>query len=393
MKRRDATDSKPAGFSKLASTVAAMSLALLCQTAQALPEGFVDPEDGQLDMSEWLVDRKGFLPVPIIITEPAVGNGGGLAVMFLRNSMRETAERAKETGIQQAPDIWAAGAAATENGTKMAFAGGMKSFDEGRWKYRGGVARADVKLDFYGIGNVDSGANSVGFALDGWMSYQQVLARLGQTDNWAGLRWIYLDLNSAVDLSTRPGSGLLPDETTRRTSGLGLTFEHDSRDSIFTPSSGWLGALNATFFDPDWGSDTRFQAYRGHVFSYWPATKELIVAGRLDGRTSNGKTPFYLLPFIDMRGIPAGRYLDDNSGVVETELRWNVTPRWAAIGFIGAGRVWGRSTSYSETPSVVSKGLGFRYHLARRVGLWVGMDYARGPEGGVGYIQVGNAWR
>jgi hypothetical protein len=36
-------------------------------------------EDGQLDISNWLIERKGFLPVPIVITEPAVGLGGGVA--------------------------------------------------------------------------------------------------------------------------------------------------------------------------------------------------------------------------------------------------------------------------------------------------------------------------
>lgn len=27
------------------------------------------------------------------------------------------------------------------------------------------------------------------------------------------------------------------------------------------------------------------------------------------------------------------------------------------------------------------------------LGLWVGLDYAKAPEGGNWYIQVGNAWR
>ena len=31
---------------------------------------FRDPEDGQLDLSEWLLTLKGFLPMPILITEP-----------------------------------------------------------------------------------------------------------------------------------------------------------------------------------------------------------------------------------------------------------------------------------------------------------------------------------
>jgi hypothetical protein len=29
--------------------------------------------DGRLDASQWLVGRRGFLPVPLVITEPAVG--------------------------------------------------------------------------------------------------------------------------------------------------------------------------------------------------------------------------------------------------------------------------------------------------------------------------------
>ena len=147
------------------------------------------------------------------------------------------------------------------------------------------------------------------------------------------------------------------------------------------------------FYDPDWGSDTRFQAYRGHVFAYLPIGKELVLGGRADMRAARGRVPFYQLPFIDLRGVPAARYQDENTAVLETELRWNVTPRWAAIGFLGAGRTWGRQTSYSEGEDVYTRGMGFRYLLARQLGLWVGIDVAKGPEDTAWYIQVGNAWR
>jgi len=33
----------------------------------------IDPEDGNLDMNDYLSSAQDFLPVPIIITEPAVG--------------------------------------------------------------------------------------------------------------------------------------------------------------------------------------------------------------------------------------------------------------------------------------------------------------------------------
>ena len=225
------------------------------------------------------------------------------------------------------------------------------------------------------------------------MSSQQVLRRLGQSDNWLGLRWIYMNLNSKLDISGNPFANLQPNDATRKASGIGLTLEHDSRDNIFTPTNGWTGALDATFYDPDWGSATTFQSYRGHVFSYWPVSKTVVVAGRLDGRSARGRVPFYMLPFIDMRGIPAARYQDQNTAVVETEVRWDFTSRWAAIGFIGAGRAWGRNTAFGDVGSAVSKGVGARYLIARKLGLWVGVDYARGPEGNTGYIQVGSAWR
>lgn len=95
---------------------------LSCCLGQAIGEGlptrFTDPEDGKLDLSEWLLDHKGFLPVPIVITEPAVGYGGGVAIAFFRESLRDTAERSKESGRRAPPDVFGVGAMATENGTR-----------------------------------------------------------------------------------------------------------------------------------------------------------------------------------------------------------------------------------------------------------------------------------
>jgi hypothetical protein len=38
---------------------------------------FFDPEDGQFDLSYFLENPRGFLPIPIVVTEPAIGYGGG----------------------------------------------------------------------------------------------------------------------------------------------------------------------------------------------------------------------------------------------------------------------------------------------------------------------------
>lgn len=41
----------------------------------------------------------------------------------------------------------------------------------------------------------------------------------------------------------------------------------------------------------------------------------------------------------------------------------------------------------------MNKGFGFRYLMARALGLYTGLDFAWGPEDFAFYIQVGNAWR
>jgi|GEM_PF-6816001 len=57
-------------------------------------------------MSRWLLEHRGFLPVPVIITDPAVGNGGGLALAFFHRPADTDATRPGTGGRQQmvAPD-------------------------------------------------------------------------------------------------------------------------------------------------------------------------------------------------------------------------------------------------------------------------------------------------
>jgi hypothetical protein len=367
--------------------------ALLAWPALVHAAGFEDPQDGALDASEWLLDRHGFLPIPIIITEPAVGYGAGVALGFFKESLRDVAERSKESGYRTPPDIYGIALAATENGTKIAGGGGMVSFDEGRWRYRGGVGLFDVNLDFYGSGSaLDTGDRSIGYNLKGFGSSQQIMRRLGRDGNFVTARWVYADLEASFDPS-KPHPSLPAKLREAHTSGLGLGYEYDSRDNIFTTSHGRNGSFEAVYYSPEIGSDNKFQTYRAFLFGYTPVAQTMVLGGRLDGRTARGDVPFYQLPYIDMRGIPAVRYQDQDVVVAELELRWNVTPRWALIGFAGTGRAWGKTTEFSDGEVARAVGGGFRYLIARRLGLSMGIDIARGPEDTAFYIQAGSSWR
>jgi hypothetical protein len=335
---------------------------------------FTDPEDGAFDASEWLLDKKGFLPVPILITEPAIGYGGGAALLWFRESLGERRAQGRLTP----PDIFGGALAATENGTTLVGALGMVTFAQEYWRWRGFVGRPDVNLDFYGGAADDL---KIGYNLKGWATTHLLQRRLGESENFVGARLNYIDFDATFD----PTAPVLPTvERSITSSGLGLFFEHDSRDNFFTPSRGWKFFVESVFYSPEIGSDEEYEIYRAQLLMYFPVGKQFVLGGRADARAARGEVPFYQLPFIEMRGIPFFRYQNEDVALVEAELRWNVTPRWALVGFAGYGRA---------DESASAWGVGFRRLMARRLGIYMGIDIARGPEETAFYIQAGSAWR
>jgi hypothetical protein len=370
--------------------LAVLLLLAVNRTNAEEPGPFTDPDDGAFDASEWLLDRKGFLPVPIVITEPAIGYGGGAALLWFGESIREHSAGRERLSP---PNIYGAALAATENGTQVAGAFGMVTFGDEHWRWRGGLGHPDINIDFYGAGGeLDTGDFKIGYNVKGWLSTQQLMRRLGESENFIGGRWIYFDLNARFD-AAQPPAALPSNGRDVRSSGLGAFFEHDSRDNFFTASRGWKGYVEAMAYTPDIGSDREYQTYRAHAFGYLPVGERFVFGGRFDARAARGDVPFYQLPFIDLRGIPIARYQDESVAIVETELRWNVNHRWALVAFAGSGRTWGTSTSFDEGEDASAWGGGFRRLVARRLGIYMGIDVAQGPEDTAFYIQAGSAWR
>jgi len=352
-------------------------------------DNFKDSKDGDLDMSQWLLKHKGALLVPIIITEPAVGTGGGLAAVFFHRPAQS--EESKERGERLPPDIYGIGAFKTENGTWGTGLGGSFHFDDDSWRYAGLAGKASVNLDFYTQGTLLE-PRKIGYNLDGIFSYQQVSRRFGRSDWFASARWIYMDLDSRLNLQS-DNQYFKPKDFAQRASGLGLGLSYDSRDNTLTPSKGVLWRLEGTAYAPAFGSDNTFQTYRTHIYDYIPFASSCVLGLRADLRSARGDVPFYQLPSIDLRGISYGRYQDQNVGMLEAELRWNLNPRWALLGFGGAGKAWGRSINFGDASTRTTEGVGFRYLMARALGLYVGLDFARSQDDHAFYIQVGSAWR
>jgi hypothetical protein len=107
-----------------------------------------------------------------------------------------------------------------------------------------------------------------------------------------------------------------------------------------------------------------------------------------------GDFPFYVRPFVSLRGIPVMRYQGDYVLTLETEQRVNITPRWAVDGFVGFGLPFDDQYEFSMANAKWAGGAGFRYLLARWFNLYMGIDVAKGPlpDDWAWYIIFGSYW-
>ncbi|MDQ0144014.1 BamA/TamA family outer membrane protein [Cupriavidus necator] len=378
-------------FAALVGTLAVFWCGGACGQAEAgagkQPLSFFDPEDGALDMSDFLLNHKGALPVPTIITEPAVGYGAGLGLMFFSQSMADAAASARSTGKGPAPpNITGIGGAYTENGTWGAGVAHFHTWDGDRYRYLGALAKVDANLDYYGLGNQPRA-----YALRGVFLVQQLLVRIADTRWYVGPRYVYFDSTATFKFGDAGELGSF--DHTQRIGKAGLVIDYDSRDNIFYPSRGSYAELEAQFARGGFGSTQSFNMYNARGFTWLPLARTVILGLRADTRFSSGDVPFYAQPYVDLRGVQKGRYQDRNALAAEMELRWDVTPRWSLLGFTGVGKAYGRWHDFSDAATIYSVGAGFRYMIARKLGVSIGLDVAHSKGQNAFYIQVGSAWR
>jgi surface antigen Omp85-like protein len=343
--------------------------------------------DGWFDVSGFLDTAYGFVPLAVPITEPAVGYGAAGALIFIDRHA---------PGAGQAysrPNIAAVGGLATENGTRGLFAGHMGNWMDGRLRTLAALADADVNLDFFGLG---------GDRLPGSGAAYQIAARggliggsyrLGESPWWVGLRYALAKTTVTFDTPFSDLPGVNPRDLDTRLGGLTPSITYDTRDNFFSPTQGWYVDLSVPVFREALGGDVDFDKVGLTAMYYRPLQRSLYFAVRGSAATSSNGTPFYLRPFVWLRGVQMLRYQGDQAGEVEAELRWQFHPRFSVVGFAGAGLARGSPESRgNQEKSVTSAGAGVRYLIAREHGLQMGVDVGFGPNEPILYIVFGSSW-
>ncbi|GAA5189706.1 BamA/TamA family outer membrane protein [Ferrimonas gelatinilytica] len=372
--------------------------------SQVQAVSFIDPLDGQFDMGEYLAENAyGFLPVPVIITEPAVGYGGGLIGVFLHESAEEKARRktmarqSTDGGAQLIPPaVTAVGGGGTENGTWFALGGHRRTWREDGIRYQGFGGYANAVIDIYNdLGGLLPGA---GFAIQtdsqGYFIVQDVQFRLPDTNWFLGFAQTYahFEVSSDNPLADRVLKLLLGEST--GTSALGVMAEYDSRNSFFFPTKGYSLDFKYMFYRDFFGSDYDYDTLDLIGQAYFPVTEKWTWALKGAYQSLNSDEvglPPLVRPYIDLRGIPSFRYQGDYVSAIQTQIMWQVAPRWTLSGFVGVG------SAESEFDDLYGEGewaygAGFRYQVARRYGLHMGMDFGFSDEDSAFYITVGTGF-
>lgn len=350
------------------------------------PSKFRSAEDGWLDLSGFIDQAYGFAPLVIPITEPAIGYGAAGGLAFIDKPQGEA-----QAGFGR-PNITAVGGLATENGTWGAMAGDSRYWLDDRLQTLVGGGYASVNLDFYGIGeNSVLKSHPLTYNLEPMAGAAQVKYRLGDSRVWGGLG--YALATTQVEFDAPAGTPGLPDfQQESQVGGLTPSLTYDSRDTLFTPTRGTYVDTTAGLFSEALGGDDEFQRVNLVGMHYLPLRPKLTLGIRGDGILSFGDVPFYLRPFVFMRGVSAMRYQGEHVAQVEAELRWQFWKRFSLVGFAGGGAAWNDFEHVDNPLTVVTGGTGFRYELARKYGLHIGMDVAFGPDDPIIYVQFGSAW-
>ena len=344
------------------------------ETESKFHRTFFDETDGKLDFSNFLA-KGGFFPMPVIITEPAVDGGFGIVGQFITMS-KDDPKRTTRRML---------GAVKTGNGSYgYGYFQSGSAFD-GKLSYKFGVGRGKITLKAY-PDILPSGLEYTNKYEYGALA--SVRLHLADPRFSLGPLLDFRKLRSSIDLNVED----LPDrfsdfDRKLQTGALGFGVHFDSRDNALTPTKGYNIYAEGKFNDGAFGSDRDFQIYDVHGYGFHPLSSKWRLGAKVEAY------PVYFASSVNLRGVEARRYQGETAVSTELEVTRQISPRWALLGFAGLGFTdAGGARLFEDSGAKIAGGVGFRYRIARKLGLDAGVDVAYGPSGAVFYLQFGHAW-
>ncbi len=335
--------------------------------------------------------RGSFIPVPFISTDQNLGYGGALAIGYIHADKKATRKDTPPTisGI-------AGGGTATKSWIVALLH--SQSFKEDNIRYLGGIFYANVNLDYYQLGKINLSSHPIAINMKEWGVLQRLQFKAGKSDFFIGPQYTFLSAETGLNIqgdSSHPKLEPLIDfldslDSRQYLSSLGIIIDYDTRRNTLSPKKGFHTGIDANYNATWLGASKNFFKGDLYFYAYVPLTKWLFSIYHFDYQLTAGDVPFYMKPFVELRGAPMMRYQGNQTMLAEIQLRGYFTKSLALVAFTGTGKAFDIFSEFGPAQWIVNYGAGFRWEIEKMFGLRVGADFAWTNNNDFGwYIVIG----
>lgn len=166
----------------------------------------------------------------------------------------------------------------------------------------------------------------------------------------------------------------------------GIKLSYDSRNHLFTPTSGVLSSMFYSNSNSFIGSDLNYILFGFTCSNYihFNKSKSNTLAWQLYFRGSSGDVPLYDYSTPGkskvLRGYISGKHLDQSILTFQSEYRFKVYNNWGAVVFAGAGKVFPEISEFTVKSWLPSIGTGLRYRILKTQNVNARLDLAFGKN-------------
>jgi outer membrane protein assembly factor BamA len=315
-----------------------------------------EPANSEKKQDTVAAPSSGFVVVPVIFYAPETRLQGGVAGMYYFHPGDD---------LNMRPSQISAGAGYTQNKQYQIAVNPDFYFDSEKWRVHGNFGYARFPSKFYGVGGNTLLANVETFTPITLKCSVAVERRMLPGFDVALKYDIRNDKLVALAESGMLASRTLPGSAGGTVSGIGALALLDTRDNIFSASTGSLVEAQVLTYASAIGSDYDYTRYTLDLRHYWPVSDTHIFAVQGYVSLTSGTAPFYLLSLFGgeyrMRGFYLGRYRGNHMALAQAEYRLPVWWRFGAVAFAGIGDVANTFSDFSIGHLKLAAGFGLRY--------------------------------
>ena len=371
--------------------IAAVLLCTIATSVATAQDSATDTREGiapdiREDDTRFKVQRGDFVAVPIPISNPTLDTGlvAGAAYFYAQT---------EEQAAAQPASLTAAAAMYTSNDSRAFAVVQQNYWREDRWRFTGAIGGADLRLSLL-TPDPQSGGISADWRIDGSFLLARLSRRLAG-DWYGGLLARIIDADQSIETGsqlTEPEPGNFDTESSVRSSGLGVTFEFDTRDMPTNPYSGRYLTAQAVFNDENLGSNRTYQSYSANYRAYHDIGESLVIAWEIQGCKRGGTSPLWDACRVDLRGFAATDFLGKGSASGQVEARWRLSRRWGLVGFGGAGYIDDSFSGLKDHEPLPSYGAGVRFMVLPAKRFIMRLDLAWSEDDEAIHFSVGESF-